>query len=122
MFYLHTLPELPSTYGAVSKFILKKICKLDVSRMDVVFDRILSPSIKDCERDNKAAGSNRHDTYVIAGAAQKRPTNFAAALRNDQFKDSLVKFLVTSWEDNSNADILKWKTTLCNVRREMLFI
>ena len=100
---------LPCTYGAVSKFILKKICKLDASRIDVVFDRILSPSIKDCERDNRAAGSNRHDTYVIAGAAQKRPTNFTAALRNNQFKDSLVKFVVTSWEDKSNADIFNGK-------------
>ena len=52
-----------------------------------------------------AAGSNRHDTYVIAGAAQKRPTNFTAALRNN----SLVKFLVTSWEDKSNADIFNGK-------------
>ena len=75
----------------------------------MVFDRIVSPSIKDCERDKRSAGNDRHSTYVITGPAQKRPNNFIGALRNNQFKDSLVKFLVSSWEDNSNADILYGK-------------
>ena len=102
MFFLHTLPELPSIYGAVSKFILKRLCRFDTPRIDMVFDKIASPSIKDCERDNRAVGNNRHVTYVITGPAQKRPNIFIGALRNDQFK-------VSSWEDNSNAHILNEK-------------
>ena len=66
----------------------------------------MSPSIKDCERDSRAGSENRSMSYSIGGPGQKRPRDFLKALRNDGFKDSLLNYLVESWQDDSNAQII----------------
>ena len=106
MFFLHLLQDLPETYGSISRFILKRICTLRASRIDVVFDKFVTPSIKDSERDHRAHGAAINVAFEILGSSQKRPNNFREALRNNQFKEAFISFLVDSWNDNANAHIL----------------
>ena len=56
--------------------------------------------------------------YQISGPLQTRPPKFKDALRNDQFKDSLIQFLVNSWEDDSFADIISYKLIYVTYREK----
>ena len=61
--------------------------------------------------------NGRVSTYHITGPGQKRPSSWMEVLRNDQsskFKESLVEFLVQSWEDDGLVSILKEKTLYAN--------
>ena len=55
MFFLRTINIFPSSYGRLSEIILKKLCALKSSRIDLVFDSYTYPSIKDLERDQRGA-------------------------------------------------------------------
>ena len=67
---------------------------LECDQIHLVSDKVVKPSIKDCERDARAGASDRSKTFEIYGPSQKRPQNFIAALRNGSFKESLIRFLV----------------------------
>ena len=67
------------------------MCNIKAKRVDLIFDQIKSPSIKDMERDRRG-DCNRYDTFVISGPNKKQPSDFLKALRNDSFKKQLVKF------------------------------
>ena len=105
-FYLYLLTDLPATFGGVSRKILAKISSLKAERIDIVFDQIQTPSIKDYERDQRAQSNDRTVNYQILGPEQKRPSNFRDTLRNDAFKDALIGFLVNSWEDDCFASVI----------------
>ena len=64
----------------------------------LVFDKTISPSVKDCERDKRS--DNRAAAYHITGPEQKRPGNWLKAMRQDQFKEALIYFLIKQWEDH----------------------
>ena len=84
-FYLHLLVNLPDNFGKISNLIFRKLCYIKAKRIDVVFDRFVTPSIKDFEQDRRADVSNRNEFYEIVSPLQKRPTNFLKALQNDNF-------------------------------------
>ena len=50
---------------------------------------------------------DRHTTYQISGPVQARLTDFLGALRKKAFQQALMKFLVASWEDDANANIIQ---------------
>ena len=108
-FYLYLLIDLPATFGGVSKKILSKLCSLKSRRVDIVFDTIQSPSIKDYERDQRAAAQDRTLNFQILGESQRRPSDFRKALRNDAFKDALIGFLVQSRNCDSVGHIISNK-------------
>ena len=106
MLFLDLLFDLPKTFGFVSRFILRKLCSsFSAKRIDIVFDKILTPSIKNNQRGIPAQDLGRHTSYEISGPVQKRLTNFVGALCNNAFKQTLIKFLVTSSEDDANTNI-----------------
>ena len=106
MLFLDLLFDLPKTFGFVSRFILRKLSSsFSAKRIDIVFDKILTPSIKNNQRDIPAQDLGRHTSYEISGPVQKRLTNFVGALCNNAFKQTLIKFLVTSSEDDANTNI-----------------
>lgn len=86
MFFLHLFVELPPTFGALAKFILRQVCRQKGNEIHLVFDKAISPSIKDCQRNKR--GDNRVVAYQITGPEQKRPGNWLQALRVDQFKEA----------------------------------
>lgn len=101
-FFLHLLKEPPTTFQALARFILAKLCALQGNELhlvfDEVFDKIVTPSLKDIERDRRATSVFREENFVINGPNQKRPSNFLASLRQDNFKGALVTYLVEEWE------------------------
>jgi hypothetical protein len=112
MFYLHLQTNLPETFGAVSRHILKSLCSHESKVIHVIFDKTISPSIKDSERDSRML--DRHSSFQIKGKTQKRPDNWLAALRNDQFKESIVKYLIESWKESDKINILGEKVVYAN--------
>jgi len=111
-FFLHLQMNsaLPSSFGAVARFLLQRILSAHGDAIHFVTDKWLSPSIKDCERDSRASTSV---SYQIIGPAQKRPSNWISALKNASFKKSLIEFLVNRWEDDGLADAFQQKNSLC---------
>ena len=108
MFFLDLLPELPETFGFVSRSILRNLCSSFFAKgFDNIFDKVVTPSIKDNERHIQAQGLARHTAYEISGPVQKRSTNFLEALRNNALQQALIKLLVASWEDDANANIIQ---------------
>ena len=73
----------------------------------MVFDKTISPSIKDAEGNKRS--NQRGMAYQITGREQKRPLDWLQALRGDQFKEALVTFLVDYLENNNSPRILGLK-------------
>ena len=82
-----------------------------------VTDKWIEPSIKDCERINRSGSCTT--TFSVKGPAQKRPTNWIAALRSNTFKESLIEFLVNQWTDNEYVTTLGDKILYVNVKGEV---
>jgi len=108
-FYLHLLVDPPSTFGRLAQHLLIKMCSTTAKRVDIVFDRVVTPSIKDSERDRRTDGE-RSVPFSINGPQQKRPPDFLKALRNDHFKREFVKFLTNEWSGEAYAPIIGSKT------------
>ena len=117
-FYFYLLADLPVTFGGISRKILVKLCNLKAPRIDIIFDQIKTPTIQDYERDQRSKANDRSLNYQISGPLQTRPPKFKDALRNDQFKDSLIQFLVNSWEDDSFADMISYKLIYVTYREK----
>ena len=73
MFFLRTLPELPSTFGGIAKMILQKASAF-AKEVHIVCDTYQEgPSIKRFEREERG---NYQAAYQITGPNQRRPTDF----------------------------------------------
>ena len=53
MFFLHLFVNLPATFGALATLIFKQVCKQKGNEIHLVFDKTISPSIKDCDRNKR---------------------------------------------------------------------
>lgn len=85
---LHNLgSSVTQTFGKISEFILKKICNTSASEMLMIFNRYLTPSIKDIERLKRL---KEEVPYAITCPSQSRPTDFNKSLTNTKFKEALV--------------------------------
>ena len=50
MFFLQLPIALPEIFGLLANSVLKKVCSVsNAYRMDLIFDKTIWPSIKDCE-------------------------------------------------------------------------
>ena len=54
MFFFNLLVDSPSTFGSIARYILGCICSTTSREIHFVFDKIIHPSIKDCERDARS--------------------------------------------------------------------
>ncbi len=104
-FFLHLQKVLPLMWSKVTRHIIQKLCIFKSNRIDLVFDRVISPSIRDGERDRRSE-AERSAPFKISGGNQHRPDDFIKLLRNDNFKKEIVRFIVESWSDNSLAQIV----------------
>lgn len=103
-FLLHTMKNIPKTFGNISKKIMSILTATHAPRVDIIFDQYFSPSIKDYER------AQRHEVrnikYLITGPEQVRPVDFIKELRNIQFKEAFVDFLITHWSTNEMTEFI----------------
>ncbi len=51
------------------------MCRINAKRLDLIFDQIITPSIKDMERDRRS-DCDRDDTFVISGPNKKTTFGF----------------------------------------------
>uniref|UniRef100_A0A2H1WQX5 SFRICE_024036 n=1 Tax=Spodoptera frugiperda TaxID=7108 RepID=A0A2H1WQX5_SPOFR len=90
-FMLHLMKEVPVTFDSLSKNFLSMILRFKSNRVDIVFDQYFTPSIKDFERTRR----DELTRPVTIGPNQIRPHNFIAELKNINFKEAPVHFLLT---------------------------
>lgn len=107
--------SLPQTFDKVAELILLKLCSSNAAEIHIVFDRYLTPSIKDSERQNRQGFDI---PYSIKGPRQVRPTDFLGSLKNYRFKDALVEFLADYWKNDHLQSILKRKKVFITVGSE----
>ena len=112
MFFFHLLYQLPSTFADLADNLLRQVCKQRSMKIHLVFDKTISPSIKDAKRDKRS--NQRGMAYQIIEPEQKRPSNWLQALKGNQFKEALVTFLVDYLEKNNSARILGSKKLIVN--------
>ena len=67
----------------MAKLILQQFWKQRATEIHLIFNKTISPSIKDSERSK--GGDNRHVAYQITGAEQKRPDNWLQSFRAGHF-------------------------------------
>ena len=96
MFVLHTMQNIPTTFGAISCILLKQLCKLFV-RVDFVCDSYVIPSIKEVERNRRC--------FAVTGPDQKHQNDWQHALQS--FKISFFRFLADDWQYLSYSSIIK---------------
>ena len=101
----------------ITRYVLGRICSTTSCDIHFVFDKIIHPWIRDCERD--ARSSDGLDSYNITGSSQKRPGNWLADLCNDHFKSSLIQYLISAWDNNSRGTITPclWTITMIVIAR-----
>ena len=80
----------------------------------LIFDKIILPSIKECERDYRCQNESRHIRYEITGPEQKRPNNSQDALHNAYFKKTLLKLVTSTWGEAKYVTILQHKELRVN--------
>ncbi|KAK5642435.1 hypothetical protein RI129_008602 [Pyrocoelia pectoralis] len=87
-FLLHTMKDIPKTFGNISKKIMSILTATHARRVDVVFDQYFSPSIKEYERAQRHEVRNRE--YFITGPEQVRPVDFIKELLNLNYKECYI--------------------------------
>lgn len=92
---LHTLKNVPNTYGKISTYIFK-ILVSDKKEVHIIFDKFNSPSIKDYEHRQRG----EDDTVHSVQKNNKRPSDFGKLLRSKNFKESFVEFLIDDWTND----------------------
>ena len=90
---------------------LSNIMKAKGNVIHFIFDKWISPSIKDNERNDRASVNT---SFQVTGSSQKRPSNWLEAIKNTSFKILLNKFLVEYWNDNSLVDLTGAKILYVN--------
>ena len=112
--FFSTWKDLPATFGTIPRFLLIKALAQKGNNIYLAFEKVVSPSIKDCERDSRSGYQERGSQYQITGHNQRRPSNWPNALRSDQFKVAISSFLVSAWKDDSLAKIFQGKCLYVN--------
>ena len=102
MFLLHSLQNLPGTFGEIASLILLILCRLS-TRVDMICDVYRTPSIKDLEHCVRSADDA---AYSITGRDQRRPKEWQKALRSANFKTAFLKFLAQDWTENADKSTL----------------
>lgn len=90
-FMLHQMKDVPLIFGNISKKVLQMICANKAQVIIIAFGRYIFPSIKDTE--HKLRGMEQVN-FRIDGPDQVRKKDFSIELKNTNFKEALVQFLL----------------------------
>ena len=103
----HELMNVPATFGEVAERLFNSLPKS--TRVDFVTDTYMPHSIKDIERQRRAASVNVDDEddpdngLTIEGPSTKVPSNFKEFLSKSSCKTELIDFLHREWSSNKYA-------------------
>ena len=107
LFFLYFLWEPPSTLGLISRYILTRVCGIGTFRIHLVFDRIMTPSIEDYERRTRAYGQDYLEIIKFLDQPKNDQKISMWHFWIKDFKISLSKFLVDSWQEDFAVEIIK---------------
>ena len=91
---------------------LSNIMKAKGNVIHFIFDKWISPSVKDGERNDCVSVKI---SFQVTGSLQKRPSNWLETMNNTSFKISLNKFLVEYWNYNALVDLIGKKYCMSTV-------
>ena len=114
MFFLNLWKDLPATFGTIARFLLIKAFAQKENNIHVLYEKVVSSSVKDCECGSRSGYQERDSQYQITGPNQRRTSNWLNALRFDQFKVAINSFLVSAWQDDSLAKTFQGKCLYVN--------
>ena len=87
-----------------------------------MFDKPVSSSIKDTER-NERSSEERTVLFVIADPSQTPPSKWLQALKSDVFKNEIIQFLINSWSgENMSIFWEKRCYTNCAILTKLLMV
>ena len=115
LFVLQALVNCRETFGAITKVMLMRLCKVTSSEIHFVCDTHPTGSIKDIERACRATGEV--SDLRVTRADQRRPKDFIKLLRSSVFKTSLIEFLSEAWKRDTYAEILGNKTVIMGLEK-----
>lgn len=113
-YLLHSMKNVPKTFGSISKKMLQMVTQLPASRFDVIFDQYFSPSIKDYERSLRNESTQLE--FSISGPDQVRPSDFAKELKNIRFKEALIDFFIRHWSTDEIVPFIGNKNIVVNFK------
>lgn len=113
-YFLSTLRESPTKYGAFAIFVLERLCETTAYEIHVIFDKYEKPSPRDPDTKKCNELYDSHSVnFKIQGKNQERNASLTKCLTNNGFREELVKFLVQFWsEDDAIGPILNDKRVL----------
>ena len=65
MFFLHLWKDLPATFGTITRFLLIKAFAQKGNNMHLLFDKVVSPSVKDCKGDSRSGYQEQGSQYQV---------------------------------------------------------
>lgn len=74
-FLLHTLHDVPATFGGISKKIMSILTAFGAPRVDIIFDQYFFPSIKDYERARRNLKQKLLISILLAPAKLDQQTS-----------------------------------------------
>ena len=80
MFFLRLWKDLPATFGTIARTLLIKAFAQEGNNIHLVIDKVVSPSVKDCECDSRSGYQEQGSQYQITGPNQRRASNWLNAL------------------------------------------
>lgn len=101
---LTSLGEAPTKYGKMANFLLRKICSTAALEIHVLFEKYQPRNQIRNEESYKK--SKLYDDpkaiYKINGPNQERTCSLVKCLNSSNFRDELVQFLMTHWENDDH--------------------
>ena len=107
LIHLHQLMlqvNLPNTFGGVAKYRFKYLMKFDEKEFNFITDKWVSPSIKDCDRDDIVSSTM---SYQISGIGQ-------TGCKHCEILASLIEFLSKTCSNGLFTDIFGEDQLLLN--------
>ena len=99
-----------STYGAIIRDIMIKICSTQGDSVHLLLDRCLEPSIKDLERLQRGSEQAENSTFIITSAEQQQRQKGIDPLKSGPFKEAFAEFLLKEVTNEYYSPIIGRKT------------
>ena len=115
LFVLQAPVNCLETFGAITKVILMRLCKVTSSEIHFVCDTYPTGSIKDIERACRAKGEV--SDLRVTRVDQRRPKDFSKLLWSSVFKTSFIEFLSEEWKRDTYAELLGNKTVIMGLEK-----
>lgn len=108
--YLKSLTDVPFSFGKISLYLLKELCKNNRLEIHLIFNVKYQENViinYHLERHNKLYDTET--AYKIVGPNQERPFALSKCLNNSQFVNEFINFILDHWTSSDIADILAEK-------------